>query len=513
MAAPRSRKASQDQVQLLAYGRTGAKRPPETQRLLDWYRQMYLIRRFEEAAAEMYALGKIGGFLHLYIGEEAVAVGAMAALEPQDHLLTHYRDHGYALARGSDPGAVMAELFGRATGVTRGIGGSMHLVDAERNFWGGHAIVGGHIVIAPGLALAAVMQGQKRVVLDIFGDGATAIGEFHEGVNLAAIWNLPVVFLVENNLYGMGARPEEQFRVAELHRKAAAYGIKGMRVDGMDVEAVHRVMAEAVAHARDGGGPVLVEAMTYRFRGHSMADPEQYREKAEVRRWRRRDPIRVLDERLVKGGLVARRELHEIQRRVEMQIADAVVFADTSPFPSLDGLFQNIYAQPLPDRGGAVSGPSVVVDPLLVAKAARLTQTAEERSRRQPALHSLGGDEDEGPGGPGGRPLPEPAKERVAAADRPPGAQPAAAAGAEDEREAPPGGGEAGEGGAAGTAGNRKAGSGEAGPVAKRGARGRQVAPPPPGAEGGPEAGRGGTAGNGRAPHRRLPQPGRPGAR
>src|SRR5438067_1488007 len=196
---------------------------------------MLLIRRFEESAAEMYALGKVGGFLHLYIGEEAVAVGACAALADEDHLLTHYRDHGYALARGSDPGAVMAELFGRATGVTRGMGGSMHLVDAERNFWGGHAIVGGHIVIAAGLGLAAVMQRQPRVVLDIFGDGATAIGEFHEGVNLAAIWNLPVVFLVENNLYGMGARPEEQFKVPELFRRAQAYGIPGKRVDGMNV--------------------------------------------------------------------------------------------------------------------------------------------------------------------------------------------------------------------------------------------------------------------------------------
>src|SRR5947209_8372734 len=260
----------------------------------------------------MYALGKVGGFLHLYIGEEAIAVGAMAALEPQDHLITHYRDHGYALARGSDPGAVMAELFGRSTGVTRGMGGSMHLVDAERNFWGGHAIVGGHIVIAPGLALAAAMQNEKRVVLDVFGDGATAIGEFHEGVNLAAIWNLPVVFLVENNLYGMGATAGEQFKVPEIFRRAAAYGIPGRRVDGMNVIEEHRVLAEAIERARAGGGPTIVEAITYRFRGHSMADPEAYRTKAEVRRWQKRDPIRILDEILVKGGHVPRRELHDI---------------------------------------------------------------------------------------------------------------------------------------------------------------------------------------------------------
>jgi pyruvate dehydrogenase E1 component alpha subunit len=393
-----------ESIKLLAYGRPRARRKaPETERLLRWYREMYLIRRFEEAAAEMYALGKIGGFLHLYIGEEAVAVGACAALQPQDHLLTHYRDHGYALARGADPGAVMAELFGRATGVTRGMGGSMHLVDAEHNFWGGHAIVGGHIVIAPGLALAAVMQKEKRVVLDVFGDGATAIGEFHEGVNLAAIWNLPVVFLVENNLYGMGARAEEQFKVPEIFRRAAAYGIPGRRVDGMDVIEVHRVVSEAVERARGGGGPTLVEAITYRFRGHSMADPEAYRTKAEVRRWQKRDPIRVLDEVLVKGGHVPRRELHDIQHGAERQLADAVVFADNSPFPALEMLFQNIYSQPVPDRGGAVSGPEITVPALLQAKAERLTQSAEQRSRAQPALSTL---ESSGPGG-----RPEPAEE------------------------------------------------------------------------------------------------------
>jgi pyruvate dehydrogenase E1 component alpha subunit len=407
MAQPRTKRrpgiTGPESVKLLAYGRPSARRPPESKRLLDWYRQMYLIRRFEEAAAEMYALGKIGGFLHLYIGEEAVAVGACAALQPQDHLLTHYRDHGYALARGCDAGAVMAELFGRSTGVTRGMGGSMHLVDVERNFWGGHAIVGGHIVIAPGLALASVMQGEKRVVLDVFGDGATAIGEFHEGVNIAAIWNLPVIFLVENNLYGMGARPEEQFKVPEIYKRAQAYGIPGKRIDGMDVIAVNRAISEAAERGRSGGGPTIIEAITYRFRGHSMADAETYREKAEVRKWQKRDPIRILDERLVSGGIAARRELHTIQRQVELQVQDALVFADNSPFPSLDTLFQNIYSMPLADRGGAVSGPQVVIPELLRQKAARLTQSAEERSRRQPALSTLDSADS---GGPGGRPAP-----------------------------------------------------------------------------------------------------------
>jgi hypothetical protein len=305
------------------------------------------------------------------------------------------------------------------------MGGSMHLVDAERNFWGGHAIVGGHIVIAPGLALGAVMQKQPRVVLDVFGDGATAIGEFHEGVNFAAIWNLPVIFLVENNLYGMGARPEEQFKVPEIFRRAQAYGITGKRVDGMDVVEVNRVVAEAAERARGGGGPTIVEAITYRFRGHSMADPEQYREKAEVRRWQKRDPIRVLDEMLVKGGHVARKELHEIQRGVELQVADAVVFADNSPFPALDSLFQNIYSQPLPDRGGAVSGPEVRIPTLLAEKAARLTQKAEERSRAQPALASLEADS----GGPGGPP-PAPAEASKPPPSRKKAAQAAGEAGA-----------------------------------------------------------------------------------
>jgi pyruvate dehydrogenase E1 component alpha subunit len=480
MAQARARKpriTGPESVKLLAYGRPAAKRAPESRRLLEWYRQMYLIRRFEEAAAEMYALGKIGGFLHLYIGEEAVAVGACAALQPQDHLLTHYRDHGYAIARGCDPGAVMAELFGRSTGVTRGMGGSMHLVDVERNFWGGHAIVGGHIVIAPGLALAAVMQGQNRVVLDVFGDGATAIGEFHEGVNMAAIWNLPVIFLVENNLYGMGARPEEQFKVPEIFRRAQAYGIPGKRIDGMDVIAVNRAIAEAAERGRTGGGPTIIEAITYRFRGHSMADAESYREKAEVRKWQKRDPIRILDERLVKGGIAARRELHEIQRGVELQVQDAIVFADTSPFPSLDTLFQNIYAMPLADRGGAVSGPQVVIDALLRSKAARLTQTAQDRSRSQPALSTLHDIEDSG--GPGGRPLAPPTAATKGRAKRAKGQ------------------GEGGETSEQGDRGQPGEGSAEVAPQDSA----PKTAPRP--------------AAEGAAPRRRrqLPQPGRPASR
>lgn len=472
---------------MLAYGRPRGRRAPETRRLLEWYRQMYLIRRFEEAAAEMYALGKIGGFLHLYIGEEAVAVGAMAALQPQDHLLTHYRDHGYALARGSDPGAVMAELFGRATGVTRGMGGSMHLVDPERNFWGGHAIVGGHIVIAPGLGLAAKMQNQNRVVVDVFGDGATAIGEFHEGVNFAAIWDLPVIFLIENNLYGMGARPEEQFKVPEIYQRAKAYGIPGKRVDGMDVVEVNRAVSEAAARARTGGGPSIIEAITYRFRGHSMADAESYREKAEVRKWQKRDPIRVLDHALVSGGHVHRKELHAIQRQVERQIQDAVVFADHSPFPSLDTLFQNIYATPLEARGGAVSGPEVVIPTLLSQKAERLTARAEERSRQQPALISLEVADDAG--GPGGRPSAgDAAVDAVGAAEEAPPAQAPAEATSLEQTDSSPDG-------AAAKGGGRRG---------KAAAAGGDTSKSADGADRAAAAGRRG---------RRLPQPGRPGSK
>jgi pyruvate dehydrogenase E1 component alpha subunit len=464
-----------ESVKLMAYGRPSGRRAPESKRLLGWYRQMYLIRRFEEAAAEMYAMGKVGGFLHLYIGEEAVAVGACAALQPQDHLLTHYRDHGYALARGCDAGAVMAELFGRATGVTRGMGGSMHLVDVDRNFWGGHAIVGGHIVIAPGLALASVMQGQTRVVLDVFGDGATAIGEFHEGVNMAAVWNLPVIFLIENNLYGMGARPEEQFKVPEIFRRAQAYGIPGKRIDGMDVIAVNRAINEAAERGRAGGGPTIIEAITYRFRGHSAADAESYREKAEVRKWQKRDPIRILDERLVKGGLVARRELHEIQRQVELQVQDAIVFADTSPFPSLDMLFQNIYSMPLADRGGAVSGPQVVIPELLQKKAARLTQNAEERSRRQPALSTL---DVVDTGGPGGRPQAD---------------EPARAKGRRTRR----------------AKGESEGEGGESAPHADRGQPGNGSEEVEP--DGAPAVAAATSNGSGPRRRRHLPQPGRPG--
>jgi pyruvate dehydrogenase E1 component alpha subunit len=315
--------------------------------LLLMYRQMLLVRRFEEHAAEAYAQAKIGGFLHLYIGEEAVAVGALHAARPDDHLITHYRDHGYALVRGCEPGAVMAELYGRATGVVGGRGGSMHLADASKHFWGGHAIVGGHIPVAVGLALAQQRKRTGLIVMDVFGDGATAIGMFHEAMNMAMIWNAPVVFLCENNLYGMGATLQEQSPVKKLVERARGYNMPAAQADGMDPLDMHRVVGAACEHARSGKGPFFVEALTYRFRGHSMADPEMYRSRDEVREWRAKDPITLFAKRLLDHHVCSDEELKRIDNEVEEQVLAAVQFADDSPPPAPDTVFQGIYAAPV----------------------------------------------------------------------------------------------------------------------------------------------------------------------
>jgi pyruvate dehydrogenase E1 component alpha subunit len=322
----------------------------EDETLLLMYRQMLLIRRFEEHAAEAYAQAKIGGFLHLYIGEEAVAVGALHGARPDDHLITHYRDHGYALVRGCDPRAVMAELYGRATGVVGGRGGSMHLADASKHFWGGHAIVGGHIPVAVGLALAQTRKQTGLVVIDVFGDGATAIGMFHEAMNMAMIWRTPVVFLCENNLYGMGARLAEQSPVAKLTDRARAYHMPAAQADGMDPLDMYRVIRDAVAHARRGEGPFFVEALTYRFRGHSMADPEMYREREEVREWRAKDPIPAFGKRLTDNGVATAGQLGQIDTEVEEQVVAAVRFAEESAPPDPSTVFDHIYAAPVEKR-------------------------------------------------------------------------------------------------------------------------------------------------------------------
>lgn len=319
---------------------------PDKKTLLNFLYQMLVIRKFEDKSAELYARGKIAGFLHLYNGEEAVAVGAIAALAEHDAVITHYRDHGHAIARGLDVKRLMAELFGKATGVAKGHGGSMHFFDASRNFLGGWAIVGGHMPLAVGLGLASNYLGKGQVILCIFGDGATNIGYFHEALNVAKLWKTPVVFLCENNFYGMGTAVERASAVSEIYRKAAVHDMPAERVDGMDVLAVWEATVKAVAHARSGEGPYFLEVLTYRFRGHSMADPILYRDKAEVEEWKHRDPIVLFQQRLEKEGVLTPQELERIERETDELIADAVQFAEESPEPPLTALSEDIYANP-----------------------------------------------------------------------------------------------------------------------------------------------------------------------
>ena len=311
----------------------------------DFYRKMLLIRRFEEASGRLYMQGLIRGFLHLYIGEEAVAVGAISLLEPQDYIITHYRDHGHALARGMDPRACMAELCGRATGSSGGKGGSMHLFDAEKHFMGGHAIVGGQMPIGVGMGLGIKMKRQNGVVMVFFGDGAVNEGEFHESLNLASLWKLPVIFMLENNLYGMGSHVDMTHAAGrDIYNSAEYYKIPAMQVDGMDLMEVREATSEALDRVRSGYGPVFLEAMTYRYRGHSMADPVNYREMDEVEEWRINDPIDRFKALALGEGLITAGEVEEIDAQVSGEIDEAVRFARESPFPELDDLYKNVYA-------------------------------------------------------------------------------------------------------------------------------------------------------------------------
>ncbi len=320
----------------------------EREDLLSLYRQMLLIRRFEEKSAEMYALAKIAGFLHLYIGEEAVAVGAIAALRPDDYAISAYRDHGHCLAKGSDPNKVMAELFGKATGLCKGKGGSMHLVDAERRFMGGYAIVGGHLPLAAGLAFAVKYRKSDQVVLCFFGEGALPSGQTHEAFNLAALWKLPVIFICENNRYAMGTPVKREIALyGEITETARSYGIEGEEVDGMDVLAVRDRMRDIVAKVRSSPRPYFIEARTYRFMGHSMADPSHghYRTKDEVESERKRDPLLRLRRTMLEGTLVTEAELDRLDRDIEEVVAQAVRFADESPFPGPEELHQDVYIE------------------------------------------------------------------------------------------------------------------------------------------------------------------------
>lgn len=318
----------------------------DRQDVLSLYRQMLLIRRFEEKSAEMYALAKIAGFLHLYIGQEAVAVGAIATIRPDDYVISSYRDHGYCLARGSDPGRVMAELFGKATGLCKGKGGSMHLVDIERNFMGGYAIVGGHLPLAAGLAFAVQYQQRDQVVLCFFGEGALPSGHAHETFNLAALWKLPVIFICENNRYAMGTPVDRGIALyADVAGTARSYGITAEPVDGMDVLAVRRLMQDVAAKVRSGNGPYFVEAKTYRFMGHSMSDPAHghYRTKEEVEQERRRDPLTLLREAILKARVGTEADFKQLEREVGDVVSAAVKFSDESPFPNPAELHRDVY--------------------------------------------------------------------------------------------------------------------------------------------------------------------------
>jgi pyruvate dehydrogenase E1 component alpha subunit len=325
-------------------GRGAAGHPlPDRETCLELLEAMALIRRFEEEAGRQYQRAKAGGFLHLGIGEEATIVGTTSVLRADDYLIGTYRTHGHAIARGTDPRKVMAELFGREDGCSRGRGGSMHIFDGERRFMGGYGIVGGNLPIAAGLALACDYQGSDAVTVCMFGDGASNTGNFGETMNLAALWKLPLVFLVENNLYGMGTAIERHSAVTDLSRKAEGLGVPGVRVDGMDVLAVRETVAEHLERARSGRQPTLVEAFTYRYRGHSAADPEVYRTKEEVEEWRKKDPVKVFRERLIAEGVVSEDEVSALQQRVEQRVMDAVEFADASPEPPLESLYDHLY--------------------------------------------------------------------------------------------------------------------------------------------------------------------------
>ncbi|MEA2660062.1 MAG: pyruvate dehydrogenase component alpha subunit [Candidatus Binatota bacterium] len=305
--------------------------------------KMMLIRRFEERAGEMYAKAKVGGFLHLCIGEEATVVGGTQALRDTDYLMSTYREHGQALARGTDPKSVMAELFGRATGCSKGRGGSMHLFDWDKRFLGGYGIVGGSLPLSAGVALANDYLETEDVILSMMGDGATNQGTFGETMNLAALWKLPVVFVIINNQFGMGTALHRHSAVTDLSLKSEGFGVPGTRCDGMDVLDVHSVVTEALRCAREERRPQLVEAVTYRYRGHSMADPEEYRTKEEVEEWRQRDPIKAFADRLVDEGVVTAEDVERFDQQALEAVDEAVKFADESPFPDLDSLYDDVY--------------------------------------------------------------------------------------------------------------------------------------------------------------------------
>jgi pyruvate dehydrogenase E1 component alpha subunit len=315
--------------------------------LIDMYRQMALIRNFEEKCQEMYTRAKIGGFLHLYVGQESVAVGMCAALRPEDHIITHYRDHGHAIARGLDIKPLMAELFGKETGSAHGLGGSMHLVDVSKNFWGGYAIVGSHLLLACGIGTGLKLQKRPEVIVVFFGDGATNGGEFYEALNLAQLSKLPVVFVCENNLFAMGTPIAVHTAVQEIYRKACAFDMRAERVDGNDLIAMYEASQRAVEHARSGQGPVLLEAVTYRFRGHSAQDTQKYRTREDIEKHRTNDPNAIFRKKLIDDGVMTEEQAAQLDAEVDAEVNEAVEFADQSPPSDEKWLTSGIYAKPI----------------------------------------------------------------------------------------------------------------------------------------------------------------------
>ena len=313
--------------------------------LLKLYRQMVLIREFEERTAEMYSRGKITGFCHLYIGEEAVAVGALSALHQEDYVVSSYRDHGHCLVKGSDPKVVMAELFGRRTGMCKGKGGSMHLFDPEKRFLGGYAIVAGGLPLALGVGYSIRYMKEDHVVACFFGDGASNAGAFYEAINMAKIWSLPIIFICENNFYGISTAVEWSSATTDIYKKAEGHDIPAEKVNGMDVIAMREATKRAAKIARSGKGPYFIEALTYRFRGHSMSDPADYRVPREEKLWKDRDPIPYFARKLIEEGIVEPEDLRLMKEEIEREVEEAVQFADESPWPEERELVTDVYSE------------------------------------------------------------------------------------------------------------------------------------------------------------------------
>lgn len=312
---------------------------------LKWYESMLLMRKFEERAGQLYGMQKIRGFCHLYIGQEAVVAGAMTVLRPEDAMITAYRDHAHALAKGVSANAVMAELYGKVTGCSKGKGGSMHMFSAEHRFFGGHGIVGGQIPLGAGIAFAEKYNGTANICVCYLGDGAVRQGAFHEALNMAMYWKLPVIFIIENNNYAMGTSVERTSNVTDLYKLGAAYDMPSEPVDGMSVEAVHIAMEKVAEHARSGKGPYLLEMRTYRYKGHSMSDPAKYRTKEEVEKYKTTDPIDMVLKTIMQKKLATEKEIEAINERVKNEVEESVKFSEESPYPDAAAVYEDVYVQ------------------------------------------------------------------------------------------------------------------------------------------------------------------------